>query len=236
MLRPKQLPSSAKGLMKIKVIYRGFLRFLGNRVLYYVINILCRSVKFRQTMPESTRELIKSDRNYIAAFWHGSMLAPWFVLRNSNFSAIVSKSKDGEILTNVLNKWGYKVVRGSSHKGGRAALQNMISNAISGHSIAITPDGPTGPPREMKPGAVITAKKTGLPIIFMASGYHSFIQFKSWDKFRVPKFFSRAEVLYSEPVYIDPELSFEETKSEIEKYNNYLNELQDKAENLCLKS
>lgn len=219
--------------MKIKEIYRPVLRFLGNRVLYYVINVLCKSVKYHLHMPEATEKLLESEQKYIAGFWHGSMLAPWYLNRNKNFSAIVSLSKDGEVLTRVLKKWGYKIVRGSSHKGGGEALNNMVQAANEGFSVAITPDGPTGPAHVMKPGAVVTAKKSGLPLVLTGVGYTKYREFRSWDKFRLPKFFSDVHLWYSEPIYVDKEMEYDATSDLIEKCDRLLNELQRKAEAEC---
>lgn len=221
------------GLMKIKEIYRPVLRFLGNRVLYYVISVLCKSVKYHLHMPEETETLVSGDKRFIAGFWHGSMLAPWYINRNKNFSAIVSLSKDGEVLTRVLKKWNYQVVRGSSHKGGGEALNNMVKAAQDGYSVAITPDGPTGPAFVMKPGAVVTAKKSGLPLVLIGVGYKNYREFRSWDKFKLPKFFSDVHLFYSEPIYVEPDLEFEKTSDLIEKCDKMLNELQRKAEAEC---
>jgi len=219
--------------MKIKEIYRSMLRFLGNRVLYYVISVLCKSVKFHLFLSEETEKLIESGNNFIAGFWHGTMLAPWYLNRNKNFSAIVSLSKDGEVLTRVLDKWGYKVVRGSSHRGGGEALNNMVESAKSGYSVAITPDGPTGPAHVLKPGVVITAKKSGLPIILMGVGYKKYREFRSWDKFRLPNFFSDAYIYYSDPIYVKSDLEYDKTSELIEYCDKLLNELQRKAEAEC---
>ena len=72
------------------------------------------------------------------------MLLGWWLFRDKNFSALVSQSKDGEILTNILNSWGYNVMRGSSSKGGKKALEELISVSLKS-SVVMTPDGPRGP-------------------------------------------------------------------------------------------
>ena len=106
----------------------------------------------------------------------------------------------------------------------------MIDFAKNGHSIAITPDGPKGPPRKLKAGAVVSAKKAGLPLILAGIGFKNKRLLKSWDSFQVPKFFTRANVIYSDPLYINENLGREETSKVIEECEKKLNELQSEAE------
>jgi lysophospholipid acyltransferase (LPLAT)-like uncharacterized protein len=84
------------------------------------------------------------EKPAIIAFWHGKMLPAWKFFGSFGANAIVSQSKDGEILTALLEKWGFRVVRGSSSKGGREALQEIVDIAPKGYFL-ITPDGPQGP-------------------------------------------------------------------------------------------
>jgi hypothetical protein len=161
------------------------------------------------------------------------MAIGWYLHKDQNISALVSKSKDGDVLANILKKWNYKVVRGSSHIGGKDALGLMLELTRQNFSLAITPDGPTGPPRIMKAGAVITAKKTGIPLILMGIGVKNKFVLKSWDSFQVPKPFSKAVVLFSDPILIDKDLSYDDTSKMILDCEKRLNELQIKAEVLC---
>src|SRR3974377_819178 len=81
----------------------------------------------------------------IFVFWHKNMLIGWWIFRNNNPIALVSQSSDGEILTNILKKWNYELTRGSSSKGGKEALNELIEKTNTGNPIIITPDGPRGP-------------------------------------------------------------------------------------------
>lgn len=158
------------------------------------------------------------------------MLLPWFLHRNDGFAALTSKSKDGDLLAKQLKHWKYKVVRGSSSKGGDVALGIMVDHAKNGYSIAITPDGPRGPEQKFKAGAVITAKKSGVPLVLMGIGIKSKKKLKSWDKFQVPNPFTNVKVIYSDPIYVDAKLSYDETSKAIEECERKLNELQLEAE------
>lgn len=176
-------------------------------------------------------ELEGANRNYVLAFWHGQMLLAWFSHRNKHFTALISKSKDGDLLFKMLKNWNYRVVRGSSSKGGDVALGVMVDYARNGESVVLTPDGPRGPSHKMKAGAVITAKRSSIPIIFMAVGYRKKRVLKSWDNFEIPKFFSEAKVVYSEPFYINSGLSFESTSALILEYEKLLNQMSIEANN-----
>lgn len=216
--------------MSLKETKRSFLRFLGDHFLYYAITALCKSLKKIKQNYEVIENLNSNHQNYVLAFWHGTMLLPWYLHGASNFAALTSKSKDGEILAKLLKKWNYQVVRGSSSTGGEVALGIMIDYVKNNFSIAITPDGPRGPRHEFKPGAVITAKKTGVPLVLAGVSLKKKKVLNNWDKFEIPNFFTRAKIVYSEPIYIKNDLTYEETSEIIENCGRKLIELQKQAE------
>lgn len=219
--------------MTLKEIKKIVLRNFGNMFLFFAVDVLCKSLRVKIVNSEAVQKLIAEKKNFVVAFWHGSMLLGWFLHRNKNFAALVSKSKDGDLLSNVLLKWNFNVARGSSHIGGKEALDILLKQAAEGYSIAITPDGPTGPIYKMKAGAVITAKKSGIPIILLGIAHSKKKKLKSWDGFEIPGFLSRSVAVYSEPVYINAGLSYDETSLKIEECELLLNNLQKKAEDLC---
>lgn len=216
----------------MKKVKQNLLRLLGNFFLKSAINLLCKSLKIEKVNQEVIEDLKKKNQNFVLAFWHSTMLLPWYVHRNQNFAALTSLSKDGDLLARQLKSWNYKVVRGSSSKGGDVALGIMVDLAKNKYSIAITPDGPRGPVRQFKAGAVVTAKKSGIPVVLAGVGFDKKRKLKSWDSFEVPKFFSRAKIVYSEPIFVNSELSYDETSELIKKCEQMLNELQDSALNL----
>ncbi|MFC2135343.1 lysophospholipid acyltransferase family protein [Bacteroidota bacterium] len=217
--------------MKLKIIKQNILRFLGLYLLSFTINVLLKTVKI--TIYNSKKVDDLKDQNYVLGFWHGTMLIPWYLHRNKNFAALVSQSKDGEILTRILKKWKYNVARGSSHIGGKDALEIILNQANNKYSIAITPDGPTGPPRVFKAGAVIVAKKTNVPLVLLGIANHNKYQLKSWDKFEIPRPFSKIIAVYSDPINIDNSLDFDETSTLITECEEKLNQLQIRAEEYC---
>ena len=209
---------------------QNILRFLGNYFSFNVLSILCRSLKVEKINLESLEKLKSEGNPYVIAFWHGTMLLPWYLHGNPAIVALTSKSKDGDLLARLLKKWNYKVVRGSSSSGGEIALEIMIDYAKNNSSISITPDGPKGPRHKFKAGAAITAKKSGLPIILVGVGYQSKKILKNWDEFEVPFFFTRAKVIYSDPIYVNENLSYDETSEIISFCEKELNRLQTEAQ------
>ncbi len=216
--------------MNTKQVKQNTLRFLGNLILTHSLDALCKTLKISYKNKKTIENLRKQQQNYVLAFWHDTMLLPWFLHKNDGFAALTSKSKDGDLLAKQLKHWKYKVVRGSSSKGGDVALGIMVDHAKNGYSIAITPDGPRGPVHKFKAGAVITAKRTGVPVVLMGIGIKSKKKLKSWDRFQVPNPFTKVKVIYSEPVYVDEKLSYDETSKVIEECEKKLNELQLEAE------
>jgi lysophospholipid acyltransferase (LPLAT)-like uncharacterized protein len=220
--------------MSLKKSKQGVLRFLGYHFLYYAINALCKSLKIIRQNYEVIENLNSKNQNYVLSFWHGTMLLLWYLHGSPDFAALTSKSKDGDLLAKILKKWKYQVVRGSSSTGGDVALGIMVDYARNGNSIAITPDGPRGPRQKFKAGAVITAKKTGIPVVLAGVAFKRKKLLSNWDKFEIPYFFTTAKVIYSEPIYVNSNLTYEETSAVISKCDAELNRLQLQAQDFKL--
>lgn len=216
--------------MKLKKAKQDLLRILGQLFLTNIVTALCKSLKIEKINDKTIKKLDGENKNYILAFWHGTMLIPWFLHGSPKFAALISRSKDGDLLAKLLKHWKYEVVRGSSSSGGDVALGIMVDFAKNNYSVSITPDGPRGPAHKFKAGAVITAKKSGVPLILAGIGYKKKKVLSNWDKFEVPYFFSKVNVVYSKPIYVSADLSYEETSGVIVNCENKLNELQRKAQ------
>ena len=206
---------------------------IGKYLLPVVLNVLLKSLRFNISSNEAIEQLLSSGQNFVVAFWHGKMIAGWYLFNKKNFAALISKSKDGEILAKLLAMWKFEVVRGSSHKGGKESMQILLDLVTNKYSIAITPDGPTGPAKVMKPGAVVISKKTGIPLVLVGIAYKRKWILNSWDKFELPKPFSEVFVKYSEPKFISSDLSYEETDEQIKGIGLELETLNKEVENLC---
>jgi lysophospholipid acyltransferase (LPLAT)-like uncharacterized protein len=215
--------------MKLKKIKQGSLRFIGNYFLGMIAAVVCKSLKINYENKNVIDELEQNKKNYVLVFWHGNMLLPWYLYKNQDIVALVSKSKDGDLLANLLRHWGYTVVRGSSTEGGEVALGILIDYIKNKKSVAITPDGPRGPRHQLKAGAVVAAKKGGVPLIFMAAGIKKKRFLSSWDRFEIPYLFSEVNVIYSDPIYMDKDLNYEKTSEVMKMSEGVLNNIYDKA-------
>ena len=133
------------------------LSFLG----YLFIRALHATLRVRHVRAENLDNVPQS----ILAFWHAHVLLSLHSRWRPPTTAIISQSKDGEIVSRVLHLYGAETARGSSTRGGDVALREVLRDVRAGKSIAITPDGPKGPPRVVKDGIVYIAKVSGLPIV-----------------------------------------------------------------------
>ncbi len=215
--------------MKLREFRQDALRVLGNIFLTGLVTVLCKTLRITFVNRSAVEALENKSKNYVLAFWHGTMLLPWYLNRKKNFTALISKSKDGDLLAKILKHWKYEVVRGSSSTGGNVALGIMVDYAKNKASIAITPDGPRGPVHKMKAGAVITAKKSGLPLVLCGIGIKKKRALHSWDSFEIPAPFTKVKVIFSDPVYLGEKLGYDETSNIISESEAKLNDLQSEA-------
>lgn len=151
------------------------------------------------------RQLKQDGRLWILSVWHTNVLCTPLIERFRSQGVLVSQSFDGELIARVVQKFGHRAIRGSSTRGGKEALKVMIECAQGGTSIAFTPDGPNGPPEKVKPGLIIAAQKTGLPVVpIYYDASPSWVSEKSWDKHIIPKPFCHMVIAYGEPVTVPP--------------------------------
>ncbi|MEO6696315.1 MAG: DUF374 domain-containing protein [Ignavibacteria bacterium] len=170
-----------------------FLNKMGLKILPLVIDT------YLKTLRVNVNKYPAKDTDTVYIFWHSKMLIGWWLFRRKEFKALVSKSKDGDVLNNVLNNWNYKVTRGSSSRSGKEALDEIINTFRSGDSIVITPDGPRGPAQNIKNGPLIISNKLKLPIVPVRITFNNKrVLHKSWDKFEIPYPFSKCEVHFGE--------------------------------------
>ncbi|ACF14045.1 protein of unknown function DUF374 [Chloroherpeton thalassium ATCC 35110] len=172
------------------------IQLIGKHVLPKLLLLLFKSL--RKDI-KNLDALKLSSTGAIFSFWHGHMLTGWLLTkqcfpRHPAF-AIVSLSKDGEILSNALQALHFKLVRGSSSKGKELVKTQSKDVLEKGFLLSVTPDGPRGPRCQFKYGLVRLASDTRTPIIFAKIQHHSKWVFrKSWDQFEVPKPFSKVNI------------------------------------------
>jgi lysophospholipid acyltransferase (LPLAT)-like uncharacterized protein len=141
----------------------------------------------------------------IYAFWHSHQLTALWHFRRVGAGILVSASKDGEYIARIARSVGFTPLRGSSSRLGAVGLKALIEFARSGQPVAITPDGPRGPRHSISPGVLAMAQKSGYPIVPFAIGLSSFWELPSWDRFRIPKPFSRGYACWGQPLSVPPD-------------------------------
>ena len=166
----------------------------------------------------------------IIAFWHGLMFAPWWVHRFTHSVGLVSTSKDGIVLSAVLKRWGYHLSRGSSSAAGQEALAEMVAAVTMGHTLLITPDGPRGPGRQMKRGALLVAQRTQRPLILTGVGYSQALKLRNWDRFEIPYPWSSVRLIYSDPMTVCPDLAGEAFDAAVAAAGKRLDDLTNQAQ------
>jgi len=219
--------------MKLSQFQRNVLRYIGIRSASFAVRVLLKTLRIEIRNSEAVTKLVDEKNNFVSAFWHGSMVIGWYIHRNENVASLVSQSKDGEVLAATLEKWNFHVVRGSSSIGGHDALNMMTDLVRENFSLTITPDGPRGPIYKMKAGAVVTAQRTNIPLILVGIGIKKKTVLKSWDRFEIPRPFTKVVVIYSDPIWVDSKLNRNETTKKIEECEALLNRLQKEALELC---
>ena len=147
----------------------------------------------------------KDVRPCIYAMWHCNQCAIYGLQDKPNVNVLISRSRDGDIVTRGITPMGFKVVRGSKGKSGavEATLQ-MIDALKRGESCAMMVDGPRGPAKKVKDGAIKIAKLAGVPIIPVCwySNNFNWVTLPSWDGLKMPILDVRLINLYGEPIYV----------------------------------
>ena len=186
-----------------------------DRLLGAAIALHRATLKVERLHEDRYRALLAREVPILFALWHGRMYLSIQAHRRQGIVTMASQSKDGEWIARWLEANGYVVVRGSSSRGGSQALREMVRHVRSGRHAALTVDGPRGPARVVQPGVAQLARLTGAWILPITSSSASGRFLSSWDRFLVPRPFSRGVVAYGEPFPISAELSEQAALSRI---------------------
>ncbi len=156
----------------------------------------------------------------IVAFWHGRMFLLPFALRSyaEKVAILISRHRDGELIAQIVEKMGFKTVRGSAGKGkgGDRAFKEMVKLIEKGYTVAITPDGPKGPREVVKPGIAKLSMKTGAPVYPLTFSADWKFNLNSWDRFLIPYPFSKCRVILGKPINPEEFKDEETLRKEIE--------------------
>jgi lysophospholipid acyltransferase (LPLAT)-like uncharacterized protein len=219
---------------------------LGARLLAVVaafyIRLVAGTTRWTEVGREGWDALAAEPAGFLLVTWHGRLfLAPTYRPAGKRVVAMVSQSRDGEFFAEVIGRWEIETVRGSSHdrakrrpKGGSeaylAARRELTEN---GALVAITPDGPRGPPRSLQAGAARLALEAGVPVVAVAFSSRWGRTLGSWDRFLLPFPFGRGAVVYGAPRWPPEERGAEAVAEFRQALEDDLNAVTDRADALC---
>lgn len=198
-------------------IAKNFLISLG----YHICSLHAKTITIIPEGIEKVQDHIAKGGTVIFACWHQRFFTGFWVPRIFGMSPciMISQSRDGDFVSDVVARIGWVPVRGSTSRGGKKALQEMITGVEKYRMGAHIVDGPQGPERIIKPGLVALASQTGAAISPGYISYENPFIFNSWDRFMIPKPFSRVLIRAGDFIFVPKELdekSFEEVRLDIE--------------------
>lgn len=180
---------------------------------------------------EYANKLIKKGEPIIPCYWHQMhIFGSWYMRqlqkRGLKIGFLISPSVDGEIPAKIVESWGAVAVRGSSNRTGAKALKDMYNTIMKDKvSPVTTSDGPTGPIHIFKQGAIMLSQLTRSPMLPIAFAADHYWELKTWDKFIIPKPFSRIVIAVGEPHSIDKKSNAEKLEEERVKMETAMNNL-----------
>jgi lysophospholipid acyltransferase (LPLAT)-like uncharacterized protein len=184
---------------------------------------------------ETEREFVRAQKPAIYVLWHGRLLPCAWNYRHLGLRTLISRNRDGDHITGMIQRWGFGVIRGSSSRGATGAQMGIVRALREGASVALTPDGPRGPRQKMKLGPIRAAMATGVPIIPVSAGAAAGWYFGRWDRFLVPRPFTWVPVALGRPIWTgepSSEEDVEEVAARVEMALNNLTEIVDDAARL----
>ncbi|MFA9453131.1 MAG: lysophospholipid acyltransferase family protein [Candidatus Aminicenantaceae bacterium] len=211
---------------------------LGQRVRLFLIGSIGKLVyrlwmwSARTTVvgEEPYKQLRDQNKPVILMIWHGRLFITPYFFRNRGIMPMISPSGDGELLVKLASGWGYKFLRGSGSHSMLRAWAILKKELAAGGEVVIVPDGPKGPGKQVKPGALKLSQVSGAPIVpFSFSAARRKI-LGSWDEFLLPWPFQRLVAIYGEPLTLDPGLKDEEFEQERLRIEGLLKELDARAD------
>ena len=185
---------------------------------------------------EPYRALLDSGGQVILAFWHGRLLMVTQVYPRKGLTALISLSKDGELIARTMGRLGVRSVRGSTSRGSLGGVKGLLKAAREGRDLVITPDGPRGPGMKAQAGIIQIASRTGLPIIPLSFSVDRKKVFKSWDSFHLPYPFARGVFVASAPQYVAQGAGAEELEDARARLERALKKATERADNFFQQS
>jgi hypothetical protein len=203
------------------------------RLLTGFIRFITATLRIEKIGEESTREIRLKNSRIVYTVWHGRhfLVIPEF--GSPDVCVLTSTSRDGTLLADILKRFKFNIIPGSSHKSPVRALLTSIQRMKEGKDLIFAVDGPTGPIYEFKPGALFVAKKADAFIVPVTFSYKPAIRFKSWDRYMLPLPFAKAKMVFGEPFRPSDDLTDEVVERERLQTQESMNRLTSEADRLA---
>lgn len=214
-----QVPVSGPGIEQFSLKQRILLALVP-RLVWVLLSIVGRTWRFEVIAEEGAEPRIfgRGAGPEIYCFWHQCVLPCAIYYRSTGATILISRSFDGELIARTLALFGFRAVRGSSSRGAREGLLGLKSVLESGGPVVFTADGPRGPIYQSKMGPIKLAQMTGAPVGAFHLQPKSAWRVNSWDRFLIPKPFTRIVVSWSRWTRVmadTPEEQFEARREEL---------------------
>ena len=173
---------------------------------YPLIKALGLTLRWRVEGVQHLDAVAASGHQPIVGLWHGRILPGVLYLQRRGIVAITSDNFDGEWAARIIRRFGFGTARGSTSRGARKAMRQLVRDMAGGKGAGFTLDGPRGPARLVQPGAIWLAKVTGNPVVPFHLEATSHWTVKSWDRTQIPKPFTTVALAIGEPLYVRRDL------------------------------
>lgn len=190
-----------------------------------VLKMYISTFRYNLTVGDNVQKLLDEGKRLVLCSWHNQL--GLIVGKADHYRAVtmISRSKDGEILANVVKSMGMEVVRASSSKGASTGTMEMLEYMKKGHHAIMAVDGPKGPVYEFKSGTLYLAKKTDKVIVPIVCNCKRFFRFNSWDKFLLPKPFAKIDIYLPEAFVLSDSVEKADVEKEAKEVENKMMEL-----------
>jgi lysophospholipid acyltransferase (LPLAT)-like uncharacterized protein len=199
---------------------------------YWVINALGHTLRWRVEGFQHFEGIFAAGRQPVMVFWHGRILSATFYFRRRGIVVMTSENFDGEWIARIIERFGYGTSRGSTSRGGRRALLQLVRDLEAGRPAGFAIDGPRGPAKVAQPGAIWLAGETGHPILPFHLEASRFWELRSWDRTQIPKPFSTVALVVGEPLQVPKRLSGDAREEVRQKVEARLRALEERAREL----
>ncbi len=193
----------------------GLLVAVAPRLISGVLWLISKTVRIEYVNADGLFARWARGEQLILAFWHNRVVMMPIACQGRGRKVCImnSQSRDGEIATRALERWGVRSVRGSATRGGAGGFLQLVNAFRDGYDLAVVPDGPRGPRYAVKRGVVHLGKATGAPIIPLAYGATRRRQLRNWDRLIIPLPFSRIVYVVGEPLEVPRHIDGEEAEA-----------------------